>query len=599
MRRTFQFEKNLLSKKIETMTQIHKVGPFLIGNKLLGEGATGKVFLSFHEESNVKVAIKIIDKASICSRPEKKRKVERELAILRIIHHPNIIDYYASYETTKLLFVVQELLSGGELFTYVEKKKKLSLEESVKFLLQILSALKYIHKWQICHRDVKLENILLSHDCSTAKLCDFGMATYTGGMPLRDSCGSPFYAAPELFTQPTYDGCIADIWSLGVVFYVMIFGLMPFPGETDEEFVENVTKLTYQIPFELPPPIHEALTGMLCGDVKQRLTLDRVKALIEPFSQITTPARPIPSKKINYSIFDSLQDLSISINDTVVRNIPNSLENEGIIGNEPNKIEDVETIAGGPITIVDTKVMQMLSSLLTPLHISKIREALFAPNPNTVRAFYRSITEHTQNSLKTLTSSNLKIKTINTNTTLFAVSPLLSDPSSYKKSVSPAFCELLKKKRSCSPVNIKYKETVSPPSSVNIPHEINVFFSPTEGPFIHQATIDMTPSKTITKINEILKELGIVFEHQITVDNIEKCLYHYDIDDSLNKNKATFSQIIFTILISVGDTSDIDVSFEDKTIIKFELSEGSVLVFGDLWNVIKRQLLEYDSFPIE
>ncbi|KAL7721713.1 non-specific serine/threonine protein kinase [Entamoeba marina] len=555
------------------MTQVHKVGPFVIGNKKLGEGATGKVYLSFHEESNAKVAIKVIDKKTVTNRPDKKRKIEQELAILKVLNHPHIIDYYASYETSRYLFVVQELLSGGELFDYVEKKEKLPQSEAIKFLLQISSALTYIHHWNICHRDVKLENILLTRDKKTAKLCDFGNGNI-------HCCGSPFYAAPELFLSDSYDGCKADIWSLGVCFYVMLFGLMPFGGETDIEIVDNVKKGVFVIPEEVSP------------------TIKKVCFYLEPFKQVNPiPLRP---RKFNpLSIITSFADDGDSFDTSA------SVDEHQFLYDpvEPsNSRTDIEKIAGEPLKEINSNIMQLLAYLLYPLHISKIREELFDPKPNTTRAFYRAIVEHTQNVMEGCNNIFRGRSGVNPTTTLFAISPVMSGPSEgsfskfvshykvyviilrYRSSVSPAFNEFLRKKRTCSPSNVSYHEESSPIPFFSVPKEIPVGLTLTDTSPVRQIVVELNPIEVVEKMNIVMKDLGILNGHQIELDKIEEMTYRCDEED-----------LVFKLVIEENDLEEIDINFSEKTIIKYELVKGELLMFNDIWNVIKRQLFELDE----
>ncbi|KAL7714746.1 non-specific serine/threonine protein kinase [Entamoeba marina] len=545
------------------MTQVHKVGPFLIGNKKLGEGATGKVYLSFHEESNAKVAIKVIDKAAIIKEQDKKRKIEQELAILKVLNHPHIIDYYASYETSRYLFVVQELLSGGELFDYVLKKKKLSSNESIKFLLQITSALRYIHSWKICHRDVKLENVLLTHDKRTAKLCDFGMATYTGGNKLLDSCGSPFYAAPELFREDPYDGCKADIWSLGICFFVMLYGIMPFGGNTDWEIVENVTKGKYIIPHEISPSVDYCLRGMLSCHVSKRISLRTVQKELEPFKTLNPIAlRP---KHFDSKMINDTNDIN-DVNDEDI-----FLSNQHPI--TPTQIppnhtplqtrNDINSIAGEPLIDIDDNILQLLVYLLFPLKPSIIRKELFDEKPTISRAFYKAIVDHTQNVMNNFSNGYV-------------------DDQFLKSSVSPAFNEFLRKKQSCSPTNVNYHEESSPIPDFSLPKEIPMGLTLTDTSTMRQITVEMNPFEVVDNMNIVMKDLGILNEQHIDIGQSIEMTYKCDGDN-----------LIFTICI---DNIESIHYIDSNTIIKYELVKGDLSMFNDVWNVIKRQLFELDEF---
>ena len=173
------------------------------------------------------MAVKILEKRKIVEDSDVLR-VTREIDILKMIRHPNIIQLFEIIETPKQLFLIMEYVSGGELFDYIVKKQKLKEVEACKFFQQIICGIEYLHELGIVHRDLKPENLLLDYQ-RKIRLVDFGLSnTYKQGETLKTACGSPCYAAPEMIKGEAYFGSRVDIWSCGVILFAMVAGYLPF-----------------------------------------------------------------------------------------------------------------------------------------------------------------------------------------------------------------------------------------------------------------------------------------------------------------------------------------------------------------------------------
>ncbi|XP_041967249.1 LOW QUALITY PROTEIN: serine/threonine-protein kinase BRSK2 [Alosa sapidissima] len=195
------------------------VGPYRL-EKTLGKGQTGLVKLGIHCVTCQKVAIKIVNREKLSD--SVLMKVEREIAILKLIEHPHVLKLHDVYENKKYLYLVLEHVSGGELFDYLVKKGRLTPKEARKFFRQIISALDFCHSHSICHRDLKPENLLLDEK-NNIRIADFGMASLqVGDSLLETSCGSPHYACPEVIRGEKYDGRKADVWSCGVILFALL-----------------------------------------------------------------------------------------------------------------------------------------------------------------------------------------------------------------------------------------------------------------------------------------------------------------------------------------------------------------------------------------
>ncbi|CAH1382345.1 hypothetical protein MTP99_006309 [Tenebrio molitor] len=254
--------------------EIHQyVGPYRL-EKTLGKGQTGLVKLGVQCVTGKKVAIKIINREKLSE--SVLMKVEREIAIMKLIDHPHVLGLTDVYENKKYLYLVLEHVSGGELFDYLVKKGRLTPKEARRFFRQIISALDFCHSHSICHRDLKPENLLLDEK-NNIKIADFGMASLQPmGSMLETSCGSPHYACPEVIRGEKYDGRKADVWSCGVILYALLVGALPFDDDNLRQLLEKVKRGVFHIPHFVPPDCQSLLRGMIEVNPDKRLTLTEI-----------------------------------------------------------------------------------------------------------------------------------------------------------------------------------------------------------------------------------------------------------------------------------------------------------------------------------
>ena len=211
--------------------------------------------------------------------------IEREIVVMKLIDHPNIMRLYDVWETSTELYLILEYVQGGELFDYLCQKGKLPIPEALNYFQQIISAIDYCHRFNIAHRDLKPENILLDKELNV-KIADFGMAAWQNGM-LRTSCGSPHYAAPEIVQGYAYNGSAADIWSCGVILYALLAGKLPFDHEDCEALLNLVASGVYNMPIDISPLAQNLIRRMLATDVEQRITMPEIMA--HPFFSLHSP----------------------------------------------------------------------------------------------------------------------------------------------------------------------------------------------------------------------------------------------------------------------------------------------------------------------
>lgn len=253
-----------------------RVGPYIFG-KTLGTGSTGKVKLAKNLDTNEIVAIKIVRKDYLENKPSLKKKMRREISVLKVLSHPNLMSLIDVFEIETHLFLVMEFVDGLELFEYLVRRGALPLDEALSFFQQIICGLEYCHNRLICHRDLKPENLLLDRNYNI-KIADFGMTSLNRpGKLLDTSCGSPHYCDPMVVSGEKYDGLKADIWSCGVILYAMVTGRLPFDDDNIQRLLQKVQMGQYHLPSDLPVELRDLLRAMLTVDPDKRISLERIK----------------------------------------------------------------------------------------------------------------------------------------------------------------------------------------------------------------------------------------------------------------------------------------------------------------------------------
>ncbi|XP_067849492.1 serine/threonine-protein kinase SIK1 isoform X2 [Heptranchias perlo] len=243
--------------------------------KTLGKGNFAVVKLARHRVTRSRVAIKIIDKTRLD--PSNLEKIYREVQIMKLLNHPHIIKLYQVMETQDMLYIVTEYAQNGEMFDYLSTNGPLSESEARRRFWQIVTAVEYCHNHHIVHRDLKSENLLLDSNMNI-KIADFGFGNfYKLGEPLSTWCGSPPYAAPEVFEGKEYEGPHLDVWSLGVVLYVLVCGSLPFDGPTLPVLRQRVLEGRFRIPFFLSEDCESLIRRMLVVDPAKRITVSQIK----------------------------------------------------------------------------------------------------------------------------------------------------------------------------------------------------------------------------------------------------------------------------------------------------------------------------------
>ncbi|GKU00063.1 unnamed protein product [Fusarium langsethiae] len=349
------------------------IGPWQLG-KTLGKGSSARVRLCRHNVTNQLAAVKIVNRRmaylvqdsslaalskwdnnlpdQIDGEIRVPMAIEREVAILKLIEHPNIMKIYDIWENRSEVYLILEYIDQGDLFTFINLKGRLSEEVSVYFFRQIISAISYCHSFNICHRDLKPENILISADLKI-KIADFGMAALhqTDTHQLVTACGSPHYAAPELLKNRQYRGDKADIWSMGVILFAMLTATLPFDDPDLRVMMARTKKGQYEMPSFLSPEAEDLIRRMLQVNPDRRITLKEIWR------------HPLVKK---YAYLDDLDDLN----------------------SQPPDIRKGFQYTPVPIKDVDSQLVRQLRSMWHMFSESDLKLKLTCDEPNDQKAFY-------------------------------------------------------------------------------------------------------------------------------------------------------------------------------------------------------------------
>uniref|UniRef100_A0A673AC53 non-specific serine/threonine protein kinase n=1 Tax=Sphaeramia orbicularis TaxID=375764 RepID=A0A673AC53_9TELE len=299
--------------------------------KVIGDGNFAVVKECVERSTGQEYALKIIDKARCCG---KEHLIENEVAVLRRVRHPSIIQLVEVDETPTQLFLVMELVKGGDLFDAITSSTKYSERDASAMVFNLAGAIKYLHRMNIVHRDIKPENLLVCEypdGTKSLKLGDFGLATVVEG-PLYTVCGTPTYVAPEIIAETGY-GLKVDIWAAGVITYILLCGFPPFRSENNvqEELFDQILRGKLEFPSPdwdtISLPAKMLISQMLQVNVDARFTAEEV--LSHPWVTVSGSAvsdhrlqlcssSPAPMNLLSLYIYDPQRSGYAHINPDVV-----------------------------------------------------------------------------------------------------------------------------------------------------------------------------------------------------------------------------------------------------------------------------------------
>ncbi|KAI5645359.1 protein kinase domain-containing protein [Phthorimaea operculella] len=242
----------------------------------LGSGHFAVVKMARHVFTGEKVAVKVIDKSKLDS--VSKSHLFQEVRCMKLVQHPNVVRLYEVIDTQTKLYLILELGDGGDLYDYIMRHES-GLSESLArdYFRQIVRAISYCHRLHVVHRDLKPENVVFFEKLGVVKLTDFGFSNkFCPGQKLETSCGSLAYSAPEILLGDSYDAPAVDVWSLGVILYMLVCGQPPFQEANDSETLTMIMDCKYNVPPHISSSCKRLIARMLVREPEKRAMLSEI-----------------------------------------------------------------------------------------------------------------------------------------------------------------------------------------------------------------------------------------------------------------------------------------------------------------------------------
>ncbi|XP_045805376.1 CBL-interacting protein kinase 5-like isoform X4 [Trifolium pratense] len=260
-----------MEKKATILMEKYEVG------RMIGQGNFAKVYHARNLKTGQNVAIKVCNKEMIM-RVGMKEQMKREISVMHLVRHPNIVEFYDVMASKTKIYFAMEYVKGGELFNKVSRGK-LREDMARKYFQQLIEAVNHCHKRGVYHRDLKLENLLLDEN-GDLKVSDFGLSALLESKKkdglLHTTCGTPAYVAPEVIRQKGYDGAMADIWSCGIILYVLLAGYLPFNDKNLMEMYKKIAKAEFKFPQWFRSDAKRLIYRILDPDPRTRITINNI-----------------------------------------------------------------------------------------------------------------------------------------------------------------------------------------------------------------------------------------------------------------------------------------------------------------------------------
>nr|QSH71643.1 CBL-interacting protein kinase [Hedychium coronarium] len=256
-----------------------RVGKYELG-RTLGEGSFAKVKYARNVQTGDSVAIKILDKHHVL-RHKMVEQIKREISTMKLIKHPNVVQIHEVIASKTKIYIVLELVDGGELFDKIANHGKLKEDEARRYFQQLINAVDYCHSRGVYHRDLKPENLILD-SFGVLKVSDFGLSAFAPQIRedglLHTTCGTPNYVAPEVLNDKGYDGTTSDVWSCGVILFVLMAGYLPFDEPNIMNLYKKISKADYSFPAWFSSGAKKLVTRILDPNSLTRITIPEILA---------------------------------------------------------------------------------------------------------------------------------------------------------------------------------------------------------------------------------------------------------------------------------------------------------------------------------
>ncbi|KAH9756071.1 CBL-interacting serine/threonine-protein kinase 8 [Citrus sinensis] len=289
---------------------VRKVGKYEVG-RTIGEGTFAKVKFAQNTETGESVAMKVLDRSAIIKH-KMADQIKREISIMKLVRHPCVVRLHEVLASRTKIYIILEFITGGELFDKIVHHGRLSESEARRYIQQLIDGVDYCHSKGVYHRDLKPENLLLDSQ-GHLKISDFGLSALPeqGVSLLRTTCGTPNYVAPEVLSHKGYNGAAADVWSCGVILYVLIAGYLPFDELDLTTLYSKVEKADFSCPTWFPVGAKSLIHRILDPNPETRITIEEIRN-DEWFRKGYVPVKLIEYEDVN------LDDVNAAFDDSEV-----------------------------------------------------------------------------------------------------------------------------------------------------------------------------------------------------------------------------------------------------------------------------------------
>lgn len=285
---------------------VRKVGKYEVG-RTIGEGTFAKVKFAQNTETGESVAMKVLDRATIIKH-KMVDQIKREISIMKLVRHPHVVRLHEVLASRTKIYIILEFITGGELFDKIVRHGRLSETDSLRYFQQLIDGVDYCHIKGVFHRDLKPENLLLDSQ-GNLKISDFGLSALPdqGVSLLHTTCGTPNYVAPEVLGHTGYDGAIADIWSCGVILYVLMAGYLPFDEVDLTMLYSKIKTAEFTYPSWFSIGAKSLIQRILDPDPNSRIRIEEIRR-DEWFRKNYVPTRCVDNGDVNLDDVDAAFD---------------------------------------------------------------------------------------------------------------------------------------------------------------------------------------------------------------------------------------------------------------------------------------------------